>query len=140
MKKLVFGLFAISFAASSAMASSAGLLGKWAGHCNQANFEATEFFATVTEFLEDGTAHSKNYVYDNNQCSGAEVRQDGKIDATYTATDTDLTVLFTIDSKAAELKGTYVVSPETLSFTPTSWIVDGQVQELPGKVELKRIH
>lgn len=138
MKKIL-GILVLTFGASVAMANPAGLVGKWASPCNQGNFEATEFFTTVTEFLADGTANSRNYIYESKACLAPEVRQDGRLDATYTATDTDLVVVFTIDSKSAELRGSYQVTEDTLNFTPTSWIVDGQVQDIPDPVTLKRI-
>lgn len=123
----------------SAFADPSQLLGKWAGGCNQYGLGSSEYALTVSEFLADGTGSTVNQIHGNSQCTGPVLRTDGKIPATYVATDSELVVKFRLESREAVLVAQYKILGDSLLVTPTAWTVDGKAQVVPGPATLHRL-
>ncbi len=134
---LLAGLLLFS---ANVFADASALLGKWKSACTQYNQQGTEFADGVTEVKADGTAISTHTIYADNKCAGSVISTPPAPPATYTATDTVMTVKFLSNGYNVEVLLDYVVSGNTLTLTIKKVLVDGVDQKVgPETVVLTKV-
>jgi len=124
---------------SAAEASDANMLiGKWAGPCNMANSESSEFTSTLSEFKSDGTAEIGNLVYGDSQCAGPVIRTEQKDVVSYSATDTTIQIDGNVSGRIFKLTAEYLIQGEEMTIYNANSTIAGETTDIPSTI-LKRV-
>lgn len=122
-------MIAVLLFSANVFADASQLIGKWAAPCSQANPQGTEYSVSVTEFKTDGTAVAVDTLYADSKCAGSATGATPPSVATYTATDTTITLTFK-NTQTYVLVIDYKINGNTADLTIKQITVDGVDQKI----------